>query len=142
MQVNVLMFVGCSLFSFSRIFRSQRPRNPLKLTAHSDIYLGIAKAYFCSSVSAKINVNGVDLHYEQEGSHDHVVLCLPGALGSTQSDFGPQLTGLSNEFTVVALDPRGYGKSIPPVRDFPSDFFVRDAWDASELMRKLGEYVC
>ncbi|XP_031559962.1 valacyclovir hydrolase-like isoform X2 [Actinia tenebrosa] len=132
------MLVGRSIFTSSRILRSQKPRNLLKPTAHLYIYLKIAKAYFCSSVSSKINVNGVDLSYEQEGSQEQVVLCLPGALGTTQSDFGPQLKGLSNEFTVVAFDPRGYGKSIPPVRDFPSDFFVRDALDGSELMRKLG----
>lgn len=38
-------------------------------------------------------------------------------------------------FTIVAWDPRGYGKSIPPVRDFPPDFFERDAKDAVELMQ-------
>ena len=58
---------------------------------------------------------------------------MPGALGSTQSDFGPQLKGLSDDFTVVAFDPRGYGKSIPPKRDFPADFFARDADDAAGL---------
>jgi valacyclovir hydrolase len=92
-------------------------------------------------VSGKLHVNGVDLHYERAGSHQQVVLCMPGALGSTQSDFGPQLKGLSDQFTVVAFDPRGYGKSIPPARDFPSDFFARDALDAAELMRKLGELI-
>lgn len=106
----------------------------------SVINMRMPKSSFSSSVSDKITVNGLDLHYEKAGSHSHVVLCMPGALGSTQSDFGPQLTGLSDRFTVVAFDPRGYGKSRPPERDFPSDFFVRDAWDAAELMRKLGEY--
>ena len=38
-----------------------------------------------------------------------MILCLPGALGSTRSDFGTQLNGLSIKFTVVAFDPRGYG---------------------------------
>ena len=91
-----------------------------------------------TTTSAKERVNGVDLHYEVAGEGSRVVLCMPGALGTTQSDFGPQLKGLSKDFTVVAFDPRGYGKSIPPKRDFPPDFFHRDAKDAADLMRKLG----
>lgn len=91
-----------------------------------------------STVSSKKEVNGVEIHHEVAGEGSHVVLCMPGALGSTQSDFGPQLKGLSDEFTVVAFDPRGYGKSIPPKRDFPADFFTRDADDAAGLMKVLG----
>jgi len=74
---------------------------------------------YMSSISSKIQVHGVEIHYEVAGQSNHVVLCLPGALGSTQSDFGPQLKGLKNEFTVITFDPRGYGKSIPATRDFP-----------------------
>ena len=70
-----------------------------------------------------------------------MLLCIPGALGSTQSDFAPQLRDLSKNFTVVAFDPRGYGKTIPPWRDFPSTFFERDADDAAELMHKIGMFV-
>ena len=95
-----------------------------------------------SIASSKLHVNGVNIHYEVAGQGSHVVLCMPGALGSTQSDFGPQLKGLKDEFTVIAFDPRGYGKSIPPKRDFPIDFFERDANDAASLMKVLGELIC
>lgn len=91
-----------------------------------------------SIASSKILVNGVNIHYEVAGEGSHVVLCIPGALGSTQTDFGPQLKGLKDDFTVIAFDPRGYGKSIPPKRDFPVDFFERDAKDAASLMDELG----
>lgn len=36
---------------------------------------------------------------------------------------------------MVAFDPRGYGHSRPPDRDFPVDFFERDAKDAVDLMK-------
>ena len=49
-----------------------------------------------------------------------------------------QLTGLSDSHQVVSYDPRGYGKSRPPVRDFPLDFYQRDAADAAALMAALG----
>ncbi|XP_045407551.1 valacyclovir hydrolase isoform X2 [Lemur catta] len=63
-----------------------------------------------------------------------------GAAGSFggETDFGPQLQSLSKKlFTVVAWDPRGYGHSRPPDRDFPVDFFERDAKDAVDLMKTL-----
>lgn len=65
------------------------------------------------------------------------VIC-PFGTGSGETDFGPQLKGLDKErFTVVAFDPRGYGRSRPPNRDFPSDFFHRDAQDGLQLMQVI-----
>lgn len=95
---------------------------------------------YCSSASSgRRRVNGVDLYYEQTGQGKHVVLLLPGALGSAKTDFSPQLKSLNKErFTVVGWDPRGYGQSRPPDRDFPSDFFERDAMDGVDLMKTLG----
>ncbi|XP_063056723.1 valacyclovir hydrolase [Engraulis encrasicolus] len=95
---------------------------------------------YCTAVMAgKKSVNGVELYYQQTGEGDHAVLLMPGALGSGETDFGPQLKGLDKKrFTVVAFDPRGYGKSRPPARDFPPDFFHRDARDALKLMQTLG----
>lgn len=59
-----------------------------------------------------------------------------GFPGSGQTDFGPQLKSMNKQlFTIVAWDPRGYGQSIPPSRDFPPDFFERDAKDAVDLMQ-------
>ncbi|XP_071483840.1 valacyclovir hydrolase-like [Diadema antillarum] len=92
-----------------------------------------------SMASGKIGVNGVDLYYEKVGSGPTAILLMPGALGSTKTDFQPQLEKLNRDrFTIVAFDPRGYGKSRPPERDFPADFFHRDAKDARDLMKALG----
>ncbi|KAB0354827.1 hypothetical protein FD755_022286, partial [Muntiacus reevesi] len=97
-------------------------------------------AAFGSSVtSAKAAVNGVHLHYLRTGGGEHAVLLLPGMLGSGETDFGPQIENLNKKlFTVVAWDPRGYGHSRPPDRDFPVDFFERDAKDAIDLMKTLN----
>ncbi|XP_066578984.1 valacyclovir hydrolase isoform X2 [Amia ocellicauda] len=97
-----------------------------------------AVRFHCSIKSSKINVNRVELHYQHTGKGNHAVLLLPGALGSGETDFRPQLESLNKErFTIVAFDPRGYGRSIPPTRDFPLDFFHRDAQDAVDLMQAL-----
>lgn len=95
---------------------------------------------YCSAVTpGRQHVNGVDLYYERTGTGKHPLLLLPGAIGSTRTDFAPQLKSLNKErFTVVGWDPRGYGRSRPPDRDFPLDFFERDAKDAVDLMKALG----
>ena len=38
----------------------------------------------------------------------------------------------------MSFDPRGYGQSRPPARDFPTDFYQQDADDAAALMKALG----
>ncbi|KAG9479311.1 hypothetical protein GDO78_012793, partial [Eleutherodactylus coqui] len=95
--------------------------------------------YSSAITSGRIHVNGVNLHYQCAGRGDHAVLLLPGALGCSQTDFGPQLKFLNKEsFTLIGWDPRGYGLSIPPARDYPADFFSRDAKDAVDLMQALN----
>ncbi|KAK7802299.1 hypothetical protein U0070_012821, partial [Myodes glareolus] len=97
-----------------------------------------AAAFGTAVTSAKVAVNGVHLHYQRTGEGEHAVLLLPGMLGSGSTDFAPQLQNLNKKrFTVVAWDPRGYGQSRPPDRDFPLDFFERDAKDAVDLMKVL-----
>ena len=80
-------------------------------------------------------IDGQPLHYQRAGHGQHVLLLLPGALGSGQTDFLPQLTGLNPEiFTIIAWDPPGYGHSRPPDRDF-NDFYRKDAFMAAKLMK-------
>lgn len=99
----------------------------------------LAAACGSSMASSKVTVNGVQLHYQRVGEGDHAVLLMPGMLGCGQTDFMPQIQKLNRKlFTVVAWDPRGYGHSRPPNRDFPPDFFERDAKDAIDLMKALN----
>eukprot|EP00930_Biecheleria_cincta_P051311 TRINITY_DN36475_c0_g1_i1.p1 TRINITY_DN36475_c0_g1~~TRINITY_DN36475_c0_g1_i1.p1 ORF type:complete len:291 (+),score=56.47 TRINITY_DN36475_c0_g1_i1:31-903(+) len=65
------------------------------------------------------------------------VICLPGAMGTARTDFQAQLDGLAPH-GVVAFDPRGYGKSRPPTRSYPTDFYHLDAEDAAGIMEALG----
>ncbi|XP_078337615.1 serine hydrolase BPHL-like isoform X2 [Crassostrea virginica] len=90
-------------------------------------------------LSHKITVNGVRIHFETTGDGPHNILLLPGALGSSRTDFSKQLSDLNKrDYTLIAFDPRGYGKSIPPKRTWPLEFLQRDADDANSLCMKLG----
>ena len=89
--------------------------------------------------------SGVRLHVERYGDGAHGIVCVPGALSTAQLSFAPQLQHFGREggspFTIVAFDPRGYGDSRPPNRDFsikPVHFLEQDAMDAHDLMQQLG----
>lgn len=89
----------------------------------------------------KIEVSGTSINYVQTGAGDKAILLMPGALGSAWTDFRPQIEKLPKQLpdhTIIAWDPPGYGKSIPPQRQFTVDFFERDAESANELMTVLG----
>lgn len=91
----------------------------------------------------KISINGINLNYVRagQGNGEKAVLLMPGALGSAFTDFKPQIDNLPHflpNFNVIAWDPPGYGKSIPPNRQFTKDFFQKDADYAVALMKKIG----
>lgn len=100
-----------------------------------------ASATIGSITTGKKLVNGIELFYDSRGSGDHALVCIPGALGTTRSDFTPQLEyfGSRDGIQIVAFDPRGYGYSRPPRRHFSgTSSFENDAEDAKGLMDALG----
>ena len=87
----------------------------------------------------KLAVNGFPMYYESYGSGQPIVF-VPGALGTGRTDFEHQLPWFSQTYRVVAPDPRGYGESRPPERDYPLKFYQRDAEDVLALMTALGHH--
>lgn len=84
-------------------------------------------------------IDGRKIFWETAGSGTHNVLLLPGAIGSTRTDFEPQLSKMDgSKLRLYAWDPSGYGKSRPPDRTWPDKFFDRDAADAVALIKDLG----
>lgn len=109
---------------------------------------GGCRAFSCQhvlrkSTESQIQVGKFNINYVRTGSEAKTgpaVLLLPGALGSAQSDFKPQLAalpGLLPNHTIIAWDPPGYGKSRPPAKRFHLDFYEEDAEVANDLMNKL-----
>lgn len=79
------------------------------------------------------------MHFEQAGEGTPLLM-IPGALGTGAGDFQAQIGWFAARgFQVIAPDPRGYGGSRPPQRDFPLDFYQRDAADMFALMSALGQ---
>ena len=92
-----------------------------------------------ADASGKVAVNGVQLYYEINGTGPNVIVCIPGALG-VGSSFDIQVEHFVSlgQYKVVTYDPRGFGKSRPPLRQFTTDFHSKDAKDTKGLMDALG----
>ena len=64
-----------------------------------------------------VDVHGLRVAYERAGDGPPLVL-LHGFVGDGPTTWWPQLEGLSDEFTVVAWDAPGAGRSTDPPEDF------------------------
>ena len=92
-----------------------------------------------AETSGKIAVNGVELYYEIRGTGPNVIVCIPGALGVTGSFINQaEYFGSLRQYKIVTYDPRGFGQSRPPQRQFTMDFHSKDAKDTKGLMDALG----
>ena len=83
-------------------------------------------------------VDGVRLYYEDIGTGSPVLL-LHNAFGTGRSVFAGTIEFLAERgHRVLAPDLRGYGRSRPPARDFPDDYYRRDMSDVSALLHALN----
>lgn len=79
-----------------------------------------------------VSVNGIELNYYRAGSGQPLLL-IPGWSFSAEV-FTRQLTELSANFDVIALDPRGHGKSSKPLT---ANGYVQRGNDLSEFINAL-----
>jgi len=84
-----------------------------------------------------LDLGDLSMHFERAGQGTALLL-IPGALGTGAGDFPAQIPFFAQHgFEVIAPDPRGYGRSRPPEREYPLDFYARDAADMFALMAQL-----
>jgi pimeloyl-ACP methyl ester carboxylesterase len=81
-----------------------------------------------------VEVDGLQIAYERAGSGPALVL-LHGYVGDGPATWRPQLDGLSDEFTVVAWDAPGAGRSSDPPEDFGLDGYADCAARFIETLR-------
>lgn len=92
-------------------------------------------------IKLSVGAESFNINYVSAGSGEKGLILLPGALGSAETDFQPQIMDLPTllpNYTIIGWDPPGYGKSRPPERTFPLNFFYQDASLANSLMKSLG----
>src|SRR5579859_1878315 len=76
-------------------------------------------------IMPSITVNGQTMFYDTFGQGEPILLMH----GWTQvgRDLLPLAQALASEYHVFLPDLPGYGRSAPPIRTFPVDFYERDA---------------
>ena len=85
-----------------------------------------------------INDN-ITLSYLDLGPADgRPLLFIHGFTGTALGDLGEVIDAFVANYHVIAPDLRGYGASRPPNRDFPPDFYERDAADLAALLDHLA----
>jgi valacyclovir hydrolase len=80
---------------------------------------------------------GVRLHYEEAGSGVPVVV-IHGWISTARDTVGNIIDWLQADYRALGPTLRGYGQSRPPERDFPHDFYARDARDVIAFMDALS----
>jgi valacyclovir hydrolase len=81
--------------------------------------------------------DGATIAYHDEGAGQPLLL-MHGFTGTARSHLGGLIDDLARSYRVIAPDLRGYGASRPPARDFPPDFYQRDAADMAALLDALA----
>ena len=84
----------------------------------------------------RVPLGDATIAYHDEG-HGPVLLLMHGFTGTARSHLGALIDNLKADYRVIAPDLRGYGASQPPMRDFPADFYQRDAADMAALLDHL-----
>jgi valacyclovir hydrolase len=80
--------------------------------------------------------DGATIAYHDEGEGPPLLL-MHGFTGTARADLGGLIDALKADHRVIAPDLRGYGASRPPARDFPPDFYQRDAADMAALLDQI-----
>lgn len=80
--------------------------------------------------------DGIHLAYIDEGQGPPL-LFIHGFTGTAEADHAGLMAQFQPTHRIIAPDLRGYGASRPPNRDFPPDFYRRDAADLAAFLDKL-----
>ncbi len=84
-----------------------------------------------------IETGNLRVNYKDLGSGTPLLL-LGGTIGTIRGDFSKQLDAFGPDVRVIAPERRGYGQTRPPERDYPDNFYQRDADDMAAFMNALG----
>ncbi len=64
--------------------------------------------------------------------------------GTGRSDFGHQIQGQNaldlKKYTLICIEPLGWGRSRPPVRKYDAEIYNKDAYCCYELMEVWVNY--
>lgn len=84
-----------------------------------------------------VDVNGATIDYSDTGGDLPPLVLIHGWL-DTWEKLAPEIEWLRADYRVLALTRRGYGRSGPKPRNYPRDFYRRDAQDVAAFLDALS----
>lgn len=81
-----------------------------------------------------IRINDLEISYVKEGTGEETLLFIHG-LSSNADAWSKNIATLKNEYTCIALDLPGYGKSSKPDADYTPTYFANLTYD---FIQKMG----
>lgn len=89
-----------------------------------------------------VEINGFPIHYDKFGTGNQPVLLIPGAIGTSFTDFMKQIEGPDafdlKRFTFIVIELPGWGRSRPPKRPYGINVYDNDVDCAIKLMEHLN----
>ena len=82
-----------------------------------------------------VKINQQKLYYESIGAGDPLLL-MHGWM-QTGRQLMPLAKHFATQYRVIVPDMPGYGRSVPPTRAFPPDFYQRDAEIIAGFLKSL-----
>ncbi len=129
-----LKFVGVLIFAFLGITMLF-----IIIFWHNDIPLPKLQAKYANKYSKFINIQGMPVHYREEGRGNEIIVLIHGT-GASLHTWQGWVDGLKSNYRVISLDLPGYGLTGPnPAKDYSMGFYVHFL---SDFFSRLGVNKC
>ncbi|EDV22952.1 uncharacterized protein TRIADDRAFT_28160 [Trichoplax adhaerens] len=81
----------------------------------------------------------VKIYYSLWGNGEEILFIIPGNIGASDIEFSYFTQNVPDHLRIVTFHVRGCGQSKPPqIREYPLDFYCKDAEDCAAMMKELG----
>ncbi|EDV18934.1 uncharacterized protein TRIADDRAFT_34424 [Trichoplax adhaerens] len=80
-----------------------------------------------------------NIYYSLSGNGEETLVIIPGNIGASDIEFSYLIQNVPDHLRIVTFHLRGLGRSKPPqTREYPLDFYYKDADDCAAIMESLG----
>ncbi|RDD36032.1 Valacyclovir hydrolase [Trichoplax sp. H2] len=90
-------------------------------------------------ISVKTSNMETNIYYSLSGNGEETLVIIPGNIGASNIEFSYLIQNVPDHLRIVTFHLRGLGRSKPPqTREYPLDFYYKDADDCAAIMESLS----
>src|SRR5437667_2610311 len=87
----------------------------------------------------KVQVNGITMHYDQQGTGEPLLL-IP-SLAADYACYAFQVAEYAKHFTCISVDPRGAGETEKPAGNYSTELFADDIAAFMQAMEREPAHI-